>query len=609
MTLKFQITPGLILVLAIFCTQNTSTCANPMRAPDERDVLEARSIVDSMKKNPRGPYKQIRWFCNDGSVLPPAPYACRDHGGGRQYAEYSNERIRLAELGWSAGTIIAALTWEKFWDSQRNHFRMREIPLEKYLVDIDNGWVLEKAKNYRGRVQIESEEENGRQLLLLLAEQPGWLADNFLLMRELVRTIPHGGGGDISRDIRRIAQNIAEQESGFENLRIEIHTSPSFNTINRIKVWIKKFRPGPEQESLTIQVNDLKEKLELLYGESGRHQRMEQVRIVVGRDPALNNMQELLSFAENESELDKLTRLGRLLAAIRDAMLLKISAVKRLQLLDGIGDIEAELRLTADTLLQEKPSLRSRLLVLARGLVQSTYGGGFLSLNERDVLLQYLDASLEQDELEFNDYQTTINGLNLAGTWALGAVRYTFAEPLMRYTALEPRAGTFVDDMLRSSPLLQLAQVARKLAFDAENISSVQKILFDQPASALMALNPGIAIGPLYIATEQEIQNGLKPGRENIVVLPQTVSELPPVSGVMTVGESNMLSHVQLLARNFGIPNVALSRELFDRLKPYQGMRVVLAAAGNGSVIVSTIEQLSPEQKHILARRDSEAQG
>jgi len=147
MTLKLQITPGLILVLAIFCTQTTGTRANPMRAPDERDILEARSIVDSMKKNPRGPYKQIRWFCNDGSVLPPTPYACRDHGGGRQHAEYSNERIRLAELGWYAGTIIAALTWEEFWDSQRNHFRMREIPLEKYLVDIDNGWVLDKANN------------------------------------------------------------------------------------------------------------------------------------------------------------------------------------------------------------------------------------------------------------------------------------------------------------------------------------------------------------------------------------------------------------------------------------------------------------------------------
>ena len=52
-----------------------------------------------MIDNPRGPYSRIRWFCSDGSVLPPEPFACRERGGGRQHAEYSAERERLLEGG------------------------------------------------------------------------------------------------------------------------------------------------------------------------------------------------------------------------------------------------------------------------------------------------------------------------------------------------------------------------------------------------------------------------------------------------------------------------------------------------------------------------------
>ena len=29
------------------------------------------TIVKAMQENPRGPFSRIRWFCNDGAVLPP----------------------------------------------------------------------------------------------------------------------------------------------------------------------------------------------------------------------------------------------------------------------------------------------------------------------------------------------------------------------------------------------------------------------------------------------------------------------------------------------------------------------------------------------------------
>ena len=46
-----------------------------------------------------------------------------------------------------------------------------------------------------------------------------------------------------------------------------------------------------------------------------------------------------------------------------------------------------------------------------------------------------------------------------------------------------------------------------------------------------------------------------------IYLLPETVSDLPPVAGILTRGEGSSLSHVQLLARNLGIPNVVVGEE------------------------------------------------
>src|SRR5690606_36802951 len=43
-------------------------------------------------------------------------------------------------------------------------------------------------------------------------------------------------------------------------------------------------------------------------------------------------------------------------------------------------------------------------------------------------------------------------------------------------------------------------------------------------------------------------------------------------------------SHVELRARNIGIPNVAVSSELLDELGRHQGVRVVLAVSAGGGV-------------------------
>ena len=50
-------------------------------------------------------------------------------------------------------------------------------------------------------------------------------------------------------------------------------------------------------------------------------------------------------------------------------------------------------------------------------------------------------------------------------------------------------------------------------------------------------------------------------------MLPESVADLPPLAGILTAGAGNPLSHVQLLARNLGIPNVAVDESLLPELR------------------------------------------
>ncbi|MFN3545166.1 MAG: hypothetical protein ACK4UX_09990 [Thiobacillus sp.] len=47
-----------------------------MRADAPASPAQLTEWIQQMKANPRGPCDGILWFCKDGSVLLPTPYAC-----------------------------------------------------------------------------------------------------------------------------------------------------------------------------------------------------------------------------------------------------------------------------------------------------------------------------------------------------------------------------------------------------------------------------------------------------------------------------------------------------------------------------------------------------
>ncbi len=588
-----------VVLLGVF-VNGTAGAAPPALTPPSADVLsEAQAIVARMERLERGPYSRIRWYCTDGTVLPPTPYACREHGGGRQYAEYSTERERLAALGWPVGTILAATPWDELWDADRRNLRLRQLLVERYLVTVDDGWVLRRARAYRGRIQVEDEEAAGRELLLGVLAQTDWLDGNYLLAREAVRDLPHNRGTDRTSGIRSTSQAIAERDPTFEPIRIAIHTAPGPADLDRVRAWIADAERRRVEPDLLDSARTLLAELEKVYG--GAEDPFEEIRRLLARHPQRAALTPLLADLEGLPPLARCDRLGVALARTRELVVGPGKPAARLTMVDASLAIERELQRAAfATLAQADPVSRSELLSLSRDLVAGAYGAGLLSARERAALEQPLEPLAKASTAPTVAYATACQRLRRAAAWALGTVRFTFAEPLVSFGTLEPKALRWTDEVLRRSAMLPLAETTSRLVADSDELSGRVHRVFGEVRGGLVGLNPGIARGRLRIVDDAQLAADAPLGRDEIVVLPRTVSDLQPVAGILSLAEGNLLSHVQLLARNLGIPNATISPALAGALREHAGREVVLAVSSDGSVLLDELESLPAPARSLL---------
>jgi phosphoenolpyruvate synthase/pyruvate phosphate dikinase len=145
-----------------------------------------------------------------------------------------------------------------------------------------------------------------------------------------------------------------------------------------------------------------------------------------------------------------------------------------------------------------------------------------------------------------------------------------------------PQSAGIRDDILRGSPLLLYARVARRLDDFAQGKLRIHHELFGAQVDAdVRALNPGLALGRLRVAPKHGSFT-----RDEIVALPETPADLDPAAGILTQGEGNMLSHVQLLARALGIPNVVLGPSAYAKLAPHDGQQVFFIVTPGGRVVL-----------------------
>ena len=75
----------------------------------QNDTAVYQDWVAEMKTAPRGPFKQIRWFCNDRTIHPPRPYPCADRGGGRQHGQWNDRVKQMRAQGYAIANVLVEI--------------------------------------------------------------------------------------------------------------------------------------------------------------------------------------------------------------------------------------------------------------------------------------------------------------------------------------------------------------------------------------------------------------------------------------------------------------------------------------------------------------------
>lgn len=136
------------------------------------------------------------------------------------------------------------------------------------------------------------------------------------------------------------------------------------------------------------------------------------------------------------------------------------------------------------------------------------------------------------------------------------------------------------------------------------NLEGITRILQSEIAKEqeYQVLNVARGIGRIHII--EKLDEHVEIGSNEILILNEVPVTLPPVAGIITTKPSTPLSHINLLAKGWGVPNAYIknAQELF---RAYDGRWIILETKGeNYTVKPADNSALDEYQKRLRARRD-----
>ena len=574
-------------------------------ASDQPNVSnkEYTQWITKMKAASRGPFKNVKWFCDDGSIQPPKAYACAKHGGGYQHGNYTKQTKTLRDKGYYIANFLAGFDAKKELKTADFNDRYNQILLEKFLRQIDDGWILRKARFYRGALQEEDERGGARDLLVALSAQKEWISYRYMGLRTGVRLLPHGKDTASVQKVRQMAASLAKNDKNFTKLRVKIHGSPDAGDADMVRAYVKN-KDGKNISDYS-QYTALANEIDSVYKAPDLSNVLTKEAKVYTAAPWLQ------SYLRNAAkDLDKDTSAenqyittAKVLADLRDFMPKIKSPGARLRVIDLTLKVEA-LNFKASTELRKDMDKLSRIdrIKLLQHIALAAYGTGVINKRSYNQVEKSI-AEINKQYVILKNYMDQLNYLGRVPGWGTQGMRFQFYASMQKLGEIEPLTYHFIQDQLRGGPLLFFSQLLNTLTADANRLSGVKHTLFGEKIGiGFHALNPGLVRGTLHTDISLENIASIKP--DGIYVLPETVSDLPPLAGIITAGEGNPLSHVQLLARNLGIPNVSISEDLIAKLKKHNGEMVIMAVSPAG--LVEIIPDSKKWQQYFSANKNKD---
>lgn len=568
----------------------------PSLTAQQVDNLNLSEIIGRYKNDLKGPYKDIRWFCNDGSTVP-ASERCPEPGV--QRARYKDEVLSIARTNHLfLGQILTTTLFTDFWDTGFNHSRLKQYQIEKFLQVNDNGWILRKARFYRGAYQVEDEEAWGAGFLTWLLSDRQQLRKNFFLIRQAVRDIPHVENNIQAQRIRALSKEISDSVPSFMNIRVKIHGQPDATDIQRVEAYIESHGRGlkvGQMNKLGLLLNQMRS----FYEPADIHALK---KFIIGLPKHSDLRTTLTETIDKLSELepgsDRIIDMTRMLWIIRDHITEASYAKFRLPLMDLSIAVEDQI---FKEISRWRPETVESLMLKIQSLCKATAACGYLEVWEWERITNQLDIPTG----------TTITSHQLINfqesarrvvEWSTAMLRTTYETDVELFLGFEPLAYGFLDDRIRSSLLLPLGQSVGELGLFLASVTGTSNHIMDlRNTSQVRGLNPGYALGELEVVTGQG--DDIEVSGDKIYIFNRPPADLKPIAGIATVSEGNLVSHVQLLARNLGIPNAVVSLENLEDLKRHSGQTVFYAVSDRGIVVMKADTMMTDVERKLFEKK------
>lgn len=564
------------------------------------------ALIDKYQEDDRGPYLNIQWFCDDGSRISPRDGACPyESENNFQHAQYKPEVVRLGkEENIYLGQILTNTKPADFLDQKNDFSRLKQYILGDYLYNVDDGWVNRKAQYYRGAFQVEDEMTWGREFLNGLMGKEDLLRENFYLVRQAVRYLPHRKENDLMAKVRADSKTIADAYGKFMQLRIKIHGQPEARDADAVEQFLEANRSDLEKKGFADDMDQLAKDIRTVYLTQDYVADIVEINQSIREDG--NQLKAAITqFTEQQARrndddraIDRMTAASDLLWTIRTG-LLDEKATWRLEVMDVSVALE---KLIFSTAAQWKPADARELTEKICYLAQATAGAGYVEKWEWE------QAQTQLADMNYNSvWPDMVDDYLDAGRryveWGTSTNRATYGDVVNRYAQFEPKAYGFLDDRIRSSVLLPLGDAVGSLGNWAARAGNLNNAVFDVPNQGnLRGLNPGYATGKLHVI--EGSPDEIEVNANDIYIFATPPADLKPVGGIATVSEGNMVSHVQLLARNLGIPNAVLTDEQFNALRKYDGDNIFYAVSNGGTIIMKPAGDMDDTEKALFSKKE-----
>ncbi len=583
----------LLIISSALCLMSSVFAADVVDS-GERDK-KIKSLFAKIEKKKKGAFGQNVYACSDGTIVPymqlsgvinPAPK------GMMVFSAFRNsEAQELSKMGFNLGNLFATNYYE-FFMKQKNG-ELADEGIRDYLLDILQDTLIEKfyidnypqtrlatSRNVRGVSGIELESRYYTKMLQDFSKVSNPFAD-YLLQYEIQRRffISGDSSGKIRADVASIYESLSISKEGqetFYRIRNETHNMLNKGLSEKINAFIAKHK---------IELSDvIIKRMEKLSVDIQKYFTIDKTSI----EAFFRKVDNANIYRSLFLQDDSVASIAKIVVGLREDFE-KNRNHENLHLIIMLN------RLAALKIKEAKSMSFEQELNLSSLLVDLSYASGMLEKRERDSLISRLQHGAKTDE----EIQELVNYLSSALWWGQKNVKFMLDPSLNDWMIIKSTIHSMVDDTIRSSPLMLLGEnLSRMQAVLAKKLGIAHNFFGKVTYSGLKGINPGLSLGVFKKISDTDV-SGQKYNRNNIVGLSNTNAMLNPVSGILTNDEGNILSHVQLLARSFGIPNAAMSQDVYEELMKYDGKEIFYAVTPKGSVVIKLKSQMTQSDWNI----------